>query len=82
MKRNINIIKRRKHIYIEVTRDRCGQDRQCGQLIAECYILDKFQRRVTWNGEDKTMLVQLDGQSRDEALKTLDTRRYEFKEWW
>ncbi len=52
------------------------------EFNALCYLLDKGGKRVSRMDGPVTVLVGLKGQDREEALATLDTRCYEFKEWW
>jgi hypothetical protein len=47
-----------------------------------CYLLYRNGKRVIRMNEPVTVLRGLKGQNRSEALKTLDTKRYEFKTWW
>ncbi|MBE0534540.1 MAG: hypothetical protein IH624_02645 [Phycisphaerae bacterium] len=49
---------------------------------AECFLLDRDGRRVTWRGQAQTVLVGLRGQDRQEALLQLNTKAYEFWRWW
>ena len=59
---------------------------------AVCYILwgeyhksrwkSPDDRRVYHNGQAQMICTNLPGDTKEEALKKLDTRCYEFKEWW
>ena len=49
---------------------------------ALCYLLDKDGKRVTRPDGPVTVLRGLKGQTKREALQTLDHRCYEFKQWW
>lgn len=51
-------------------------------FTAVCYLLWGSGERVIHDGTPKTICIELSGDSRQEALKKLDTRCYEFKEWW
>jgi hypothetical protein len=46
------------------------------------YLLDKDGKRVCNDKGKVTALRGLKGQDRQEALKTLDLRCYEFIDWW
>ena len=47
----------------------------------ELYILDKYGRRVCSEGQEVTTCHILPGNSKEEALETIDTKSYEFKAW-
>jgi hypothetical protein len=49
---------------------------------ALCYLLDKDGKRIRRPDGPVTVLRGLKGQDKREAMATLDTRCYEFKEWW
>ena len=59
-----------------------GLTRNKGQFVAKCYVRDNWGRRVATGGEDVTVLVDLFGADRDDAMADLDEQRYEFCEWW
>ena len=47
----------------------------------ELYILDRYGRRVCSEGQEVTTCHILPGNSKEEALESLDTKSYEFKVW-
>ena len=49
--------------------------------VAEAALLDRYGRRIIDAGEVQTVLVKLDGASREEAKGSL-TSEYEFLRWW
>jgi hypothetical protein len=51
------------------------------QYIAEMYILDRYGRRVSTDGAEVITCHILPGNSKEEALGSLDTKSYEFKAW-
>jgi hypothetical protein len=47
------------------------------------YILDRHGRKCRGtDGHNATTLVTLEGDNRQDALASLDTKLYEFKKWW
>jgi hypothetical protein len=52
------------------------------EFNALCYLLDRKGNRVSNDKGEVTVLRGLKGQDKQEALKTLDLRCYEFIDWW
>ena len=50
--------------------------------VAEVYLLDRNRNRISAEGRYQTILVSLDGASREEALCQLNRDTYEFVRWW
>jgi hypothetical protein len=48
---------------------------------AEVYLLDRNGCRICFSGQYQTILVKLDGASREDAKRSL-TSEYEFVRWW
>jgi len=60
----------------------CGQEPVEREFNALCYLLDKYGKQVCRMDGPVTVLRGLKGPNKQEALKTLDRRCYEFKERW
>ena len=52
------------------------------KYMAEVGLLDRYGRRIYAGGEYQTVLLELDGPSREDSIRLLDRKRYEFVRWW